>query len=386
MRRALAILTTVALLPVAVPAAHAALTCYGRVATIVGTEGRDNLVGTAGNDVIVGRDGVDSISGKGGDDLICGGTGGSSRGDSTEQLSGGGGHDVLVGGAGPDLLLGGSGRDTLLGGSAPDILQGGGGDDRLDAGGGPDHLWGNDGNDRLNGGIHPDIMGMDAGSDLIDGGLASDRGDTLIYTSAPRSLYVHLGRGVARGWGKDRLVDVENVADWGGDGGDGDPTYPDTLIGDDRSNQLHAGGAEDSVMGRGGDDCLGASEADDRLDGGPGFDTVTTFYCFIQHGPSSALPGREDGGLFIDLEAGIARNEFTGTDSLVAIEGAFGTVNQDEMWGDGGNNYFFGDEGNDTLHGRAGDDQLDGSAATDTADGGGGTDVCRDVEAAISCE
>lgn len=44
--------------------------CYGKVATIVGTERDDKIVGTAGADVIVGRGGMDRIYGGGGNDVI----------------------------------------------------------------------------------------------------------------------------------------------------------------------------------------------------------------------------------------------------------------------------------------------------------------------------
>ncbi|HEU4481335.1 MAG TPA: hypothetical protein VFS18_05570, partial [Actinomycetota bacterium] len=59
--------------------AVAAPTCFGKKATIVGTNRNENKVvelrGTRGNDVIVGRGGSDLIYGRGGDDLICSGGG-----------------------------------------------------------------------------------------------------------------------------------------------------------------------------------------------------------------------------------------------------------------------------------------------------------------------
>ncbi|UJS24907.1 S8 family serine peptidase [Thiothrix winogradskyi] len=91
--------------------------CHGKLATILGTNGADNLVGTDGNDVIVGLDGNDHIDGKGGNDLICGGAG-------NDNLSGGDGHDILYGGDGNDTLSGGSGRDILWGGPGKDTLLG----------------------------------------------------------------------------------------------------------------------------------------------------------------------------------------------------------------------------------------------------------------------
>ncbi len=63
MRIRLSVLVTsavLALAAVSVPsAASAALpTCFGRAATIVGTDGDDRIVGTSGSDVIVALDGA----------------------------------------------------------------------------------------------------------------------------------------------------------------------------------------------------------------------------------------------------------------------------------------------------------------------------------------
>ena len=49
--------------------------CYGKVATIVGTERDDDIVGTAKADVIVGRGGRDIINGGRGNDVLTGGDG-----------------------------------------------------------------------------------------------------------------------------------------------------------------------------------------------------------------------------------------------------------------------------------------------------------------------
>jgi glucose/arabinose dehydrogenase len=82
------------------------VSCIGRTATIMGTEGSDRLIGTAGPDVIAGLGGKDELVGKGGDDLICGGAG-------ADALEGGAGMDLLKGGPGRDLCLAGHGAGRL---------------------------------------------------------------------------------------------------------------------------------------------------------------------------------------------------------------------------------------------------------------------------------
>jgi hypothetical protein len=96
-----------------------AVLCHGRVATMVGTDGPDELTGTAGADVIAGLNGNDAIGGLGGNDLICGGGG-------ADSLFGSSGNDVLFGQGGNDRLFGHSGNDTLNGGTGQDQCDGGG--------------------------------------------------------------------------------------------------------------------------------------------------------------------------------------------------------------------------------------------------------------------
>jgi uncharacterized delta-60 repeat protein len=97
------------------PAVQAPLPrCGGRVATIVGTPGRDTLRGTRRADVIVALGGNDKVLARGGNDRVCGGAG----------------NDGLNGGPGRDVLTGGAGRDRLTGGGGPDRCVGSGGLDR----------------------------------------------------------------------------------------------------------------------------------------------------------------------------------------------------------------------------------------------------------------
>jgi hypothetical protein len=96
--------------------------CAGKVATKVGTPGRDIIRGTNKRDVIVALGGNDKIDGRGGHDLICAGPG----------------NDLVIGGTGIDRIYGQAGRDRLYGGPGPDWLAGQLGNDRLNGGIGVD--------------------------------------------------------------------------------------------------------------------------------------------------------------------------------------------------------------------------------------------------------
>lgn len=111
-------------------------TCAGKLVTIVGTPGDDNLYATSREDVIAGLAGNDIIDGAGGNDVICGG----------------GGSDTLLGNSGNDKVIGDGGNDRLLGGAGDDMLVGGSGNDRLNGGSGVDRCDGQTGTDTNLGG------------------------------------------------------------------------------------------------------------------------------------------------------------------------------------------------------------------------------------------
>jgi len=96
--------------------------CQGKPATLVGTDGKDDIKGTRKTDVIVAFGGNDKVNGRGGNDVLCGNGG-------RDSLKGGKGKDVLAGGAGADKLRGGASSDKLLGQAGPDFCSGGPGSD-----------------------------------------------------------------------------------------------------------------------------------------------------------------------------------------------------------------------------------------------------------------
>lgn len=141
--------------------------CKGRLATITGTAGDDDITGTSGDDVIVTLGGDDTVKGGGGDDLIC-----TSGGDDT--VNGGAGGDTIVSGGGQDTIGGGSGNDRITAGKANDIANGGTGNDLITGNSGRDALAGNGGNDDLNGNGGDDELNGAKGNDALNGGKGDD--------------------------------------------------------------------------------------------------------------------------------------------------------------------------------------------------------------------
>lgn len=79
--------------------------CHGEQATIVGTDGADEIRGTDRADVIVAGAGDDRVNALDGNDRVCGGKG-------NDSLRGRRQADVLYGGVGSDYLDGDRDRDT----------------------------------------------------------------------------------------------------------------------------------------------------------------------------------------------------------------------------------------------------------------------------------
>jgi predicted alpha/beta hydrolase family esterase len=157
------------------PAEAAAQTCQGLTATIVGTDGNDQLRGTPGDDVIVGLAGNDVIRGEGGNDVICGGPG-------NDTLFGDAGDDTMLGGDDNDVLHGADGNDTLDGGTGKNnVLQGGDGWD-VCTNGKPHHCEDLGGNRVPVANAGPDQTVASGGAVSLDGSISSDAdGDRLTF-------------------------------------------------------------------------------------------------------------------------------------------------------------------------------------------------------------
>ena len=210
-----------------------------------------------------------------------------------------------------------------------------------------------------------DFWGL-AGNDILDG--RGGEQDTVRYSDDPAGVDVDLAAGTATdGWGDvDTLIDIERVRG---------SAFNDTLRGTDGNNSLEGNSGDDLIEARGGDDYLEGGRGADTLDGGTGFDVVG-FFDAINEGQTT--------GVTVDLSLGGALDGFGEIDTLISIEGAEGTENDDTLIGDDNDNFFNGRGGNDYLEGRGGNDTLrggDGGDAIapgygdDTLDGGADFDV-----------
>jgi Ca2+-binding RTX toxin-like protein len=231
------------------PQASAAHSCFGKRATIEGTN-RDprrpvELTGTSGNDVIVGLKGWDIIRGRGGHDLICAGAG-------DDDIRAGEGNDKVKGQEDFDNLNGGRGNDQMWGGrGAVDALLGGAGNDRLR--GGPGH------EDSLIGG---------AGDDVMDGGRGYDLAE---FWDSPGGIHADLRSDTAVGYGDDQIVSVEGLVGSNSDDVLFGDELSNLLVGQEGNDEIHAFGSEAD----GGTDILRSGGGEDLLDGGDGQDTVS---------------------------------------------------------------------------------------------------------------
>jgi uncharacterized repeat protein (TIGR01451 family) len=142
-------------------------TCAGRKATLVGTEGDDNLIGTVKRDVIVALGGNDTIEGLDGFDVIC-------AADGNDALKGQEDNDILRSGTGADTVRGGGGNDEIRALGGGDDVSGGRGDDAVRGGGGDDLLRGLGGSDFLRGGSGRDALRGGGGPDACNGGGGRD--------------------------------------------------------------------------------------------------------------------------------------------------------------------------------------------------------------------
>ena len=173
----------------------------------------------------------------------------------------------------------------------------------------------------------------------------------------------------------------------------------DTINGNDGDDALYGGAGDDTLMG-GADNVPAADDTDDPDDvddTAPTGETETGGNDLLVGGPGSDVLMGGDGidtisylysaeGIDVDLMTGIARGGDAGGDSFGDpkadpyendIENVQGSMNDDEITGDGGNNMLWGFGGSDVLNGGGGMDTLDGGAGDDDLGGGDGDDMLK---------
>lgn len=252
-------------------------------------------------------------------------------GEEDETLSGGNGDDMLTGNGGNDILFGGGGNDTLIGNDGDDALHGDDGDDILDGGAGDDYLSGGNGNDTY-------LWGVGSGQDVLD-----DKGFDDIDT-------VQIGDGV---------------------------TPYDLIVASD-DNGFYLG-----IKGR--DDLL---KIDNWLPSLGLLDVSGTMTI-----PEGLLQDQNRIDRFVFTDGTVWTPEDLEDISSKALSYNSGTIDDDRLIGDEGDNYidgFSGDddvyaregndyligrEGNDALYGEQGNDRLFGGLGNDYLDGGEGDDI-----------
>jgi len=218
------------------PSAHAAVTCGGLRATIVGNDKPNAITGTAKRDVIAAKGGNDRVRGLAGNDVICGG-------DGADTILGGDGNDRISAEA-DSLRIDRFGRVVKKG----DTVSGGAGDDTIDLG------------------YDPRPAGE--GTRVVNDGVS--------YANAPAAVVVDLGAAATvpvAAEGSDTLTGFDGgIRIFGSSLGD-------TIKGTNSDDVILARGGDDTIFGRGGDDTIAADTAgtvgNDRLYGDAGDDALS---------------------------------------------------------------------------------------------------------------
>ncbi|MFN7779144.1 MAG: hypothetical protein ACK5RK_09760 [Betaproteobacteria bacterium] len=279
---------------------------------LAGSVYNDTLAGDAGDNTLLGRDGSDLLGGAAGNDLLDGGAG-------LDLAS----YLYLTSGAtltlGAQIVVDANDTDTLV---SIEGLAGTSFDDRLTGDAGANVLRGNAGNDWLDG---------SGGIDFADFSTATAALTIVLDSAATVAVADGLG-------GTDSLVSIEALI-----GG----ALADTLTGDAGNNTFRGGAGSDTITGGGGSDMV------DFLTAGAGI-TLT----LNSGGTVTVVDGQG------------------GTDTLLGIADAIGSVFNDTLTGDAGANTLAGRQGNDTLRGQDGNDFLSMTGGgNDSLDGGNGDDL-----------
>ena len=213
------------------------------------------------------------------------------------------------------------------------VLDGTGG---IDTVANVDNIVGSEQNDTIVGSaalIYEQFNGR-GGDDTIDGGFTNAtffqaNTNRVLYDGAPSAVTIDLRAGSASGgFGNDRLINFTQARG---------SSFDDLLYGSDDAVRSEA---------------FDGNAGNDTIDGRGGFDIVR-------------FDSANSAAVVINLQAGTSVGTSTGTDTLISIEGAFGTGFNDSLTGSTVANRIEGRDGNDTLVGSDGNDTLDGGNGID---------------------
>ncbi|MCB1378206.1 MAG: hypothetical protein KDK89_07560, partial [Alphaproteobacteria bacterium] len=316
--------------------------------TFQGFAGNDKIYVYQGNDTVYGGSGNDLIELREGEELSVFqqfGTYGPVLTERSATYS-----DTVDAGSGNDTVLLGTGTNTVDGGKGYDILGFG------LVGGGIQHST------RYQYEITADksaklIVDLAAGTVSYAG---IDSSITLYYFETPGvpSSRVDIGPFSATGLGamNHAISNFEAVR--------GNPRGADILRGSDRTDVV-----EVFTPGKAG--AMGDALSNDRVDGRGGIDIVD--YAREAYAVELDLSAKRAEGVEVTV-GGVVFGGFT--DTLIGIEGAFGTKLDDVLTGDANDNFFYGGKGADVLTGGAGFDIVTYTLGRlGTVDGGGIADL-----------
>jgi Ca2+-binding RTX toxin-like protein len=174
-----------------------------------------------------------------------------------------------------------------------------------------------------------------------------------------------IGSAIAAGGETETLISIEQIRGTAGE---------DSMTGDDADNRFRGEGGNDTLLGGAGNDRLQGGAGNDTMDGGSDEDEVDYLQDTLVVGGN---------GVTLNLTTGVGNGPNGDTDTIIDVENARGTINDDLITGDSGANRLRGDDGNDTLWGAGdndelegglGDDELYGEDGDDTLTGNAGTD------------
>ena len=222
-----------------------------------------------------------------------------------------------------------------------------------------------------------------SGNDIISGGAGNDRAsyfDDGFDGAGPitQGINANLATGtVVDGWGNtDTLTGIENI---------NGTELVDQITGDALNNSLTGNGGNDFLFGGDGEDVLAGGDGNDTLDGQGN----------ISGGQFDYADYRDaTGAVTANLATGTASGLGVGTDTLISIEGIFGSAYDDSIVGAATDDLFFGNLGNDTIDGGAGFDivgynlvpvttGVTVNLATGVVTGGAGNDQLSNIEGVL---